>query len=217
MDIKIHINPSLQHQVQHGQQFRSGFERLGFKSVVTSDRCAEADVHVISGNWYAKKIWRNHPRVIYLDRCYYLGNPEHVSLGWMTSNGGRKFRKGSGRKLPKCAKTKTGYQTIFLADYDGPQAPKKTDYLGHIDSIRYHPVRMKAREPLKDVLDRNDQAVGYMSTALVTAGLMGLKVTALDKRNIMAREDWLEILPYADWHLDEIGSGDAIDHLLKDL
>jgi len=58
-------------------------------------------------------------------------------------------------------------------------------------------------------------AIGYQTSALVTAGLEGLKVICKDKRNIMYNQNWLELLPYADWHYSEMDA--AIDHLMQDI
>lgn len=98
---------------------------------------------------------------------------------------------------------------MFLADYDGPQAYEA-------DEIRFHPARGKSADSLEAAFERNDIAIGYQTTALVTAALAGLHPVCLDKRNIMARDDWLEVLPYADWHLDEIENGDVWEFVKYD-
>jgi len=205
MDIAIHINTSLSHQREHGELLEQGFKRHGLTVNVTADILAEADIHVVSGPHYAKAQWLNHPKVILLDRCYYRGDPEHVSLGWMKSDGSRDFHVGCGRKPPpvKDRTDKTG--TIFLADYSGP--------LGQADTVRLHPARERPADGLREALRKHGIAIGYKTTALVTAALEGLEVICKDKSNIMAEDNWLELLPYADWHYSEIASGEAWEHL----
>jgi len=207
VDAAIHINTALTHQVEHGEWFRSGFKRHAITATVTSDRTMQADVHVISGNWYALRQWIGHPRVIALDRDHYRGNPDNVSLGWLRPDGGREFRIGAGRPAPVPLPRKIQTASIFLADYNGP-----IDY--DADELRLHPSTAgPPQRPLLDALKPYGVAIGYRTTALVTAALAGLRVICRDKRGMMARPDWLEVLPYADWHKSEISSGDAWEHL----
>lgn len=205
MHVAIHVNPSLSHQREHGECFYKGFKRHGIKASVTHNRNAEADIHVISGPHYAKQTWLDHPRVILLDRCFYKGDPEHVSLGWMKSDGTRTYAAGIGRESLRREDRGAREGTIFLADYNGP--------LEQADTIRLHPARENNTESLHDALCRHATAIGYLTTALVTAGLLGLEVICRDERSIMAQPNWLELLPYADWHLKEIASGEAWEHL----
>lgn len=80
-----------------------------------------------------------------------------------------------------------------------------------------HPAEVRPAESLGEALARHDVAIGYRTTALVTAALMGLRIDCRDPENIMARPDWLELLPWADWHYTEIESGEAWEHLLSSL
>ena len=123
----------------------------------------------------------------------------------MQPDGSREFAVGAGRQPPVC-KDRTGKRSsIFLADYDGP--------VDAADEIRLHPARERAADGLLDALRRHGLAIGYQTTALVTAALEGLEIECRDNRNIMARPNWLELLPYADWHYTEIENGDAWEHL----
>jgi len=128
-----------------------------------------------------------------------------VSLGWMRTDGSRDFRLGTGREPPRIEAGPPGRGTIFLCDYDGP--------IEQADTVRLHPARHRSKEPLPDALRRHARAVGYQTSALVQAGLMGLEVVCKDPRNIMAQPNWLDLLPYADWHYSEIQSGEAIAHV----
>ena len=207
MDIKIHINPAQPHQKQHGSWFKSGFRKHGLNATITADPLQEAEIHVVSGPWYAKEQWKGHPRVLLLDRCYYRGDPGHVSLGWMNADGGRDFKIGKGRIAPIPKENAGNGTSIFLADYNGP--------IEKADEIRLHPAQKewKKRDSLEYVLSRHSKAIGYQTTALVTAGLMGLEIICKDERNIMFQPNWLELLPYADWHHSEIENGEAWEHL----
>lgn len=205
MDVAFHANPALDHQRQHAEWFRRGLGKCGHRLRVTADRDAEADIHIVSGPWYAKSRWIGHPRVVLIDRCYYRGDPQHVSVGWMNAAGGRDFTAGEGRPGPVPAPAKVGTRSIFLADYEGPVEPA--------DTVRLHPARERPGEPLEAALSRHDVAIGYDTTALVTAALMGLRTVCRSETNIMARPDWLELLPWADWHGSEIASGACWDHL----
>ena len=129
-----------------------------------------------------------------------------VSLGWLRNDGGRTFTIGSGRESPKIGTRESETGTIFLGDYLGPIEPATC--------VRRHPAQQPNAEPLREQLRRFRTAIGYQTTALVTAALCGLEVICKDQRNIMAESNWLDLLPYADWHWTEIESGEALEHLL---
>lgn len=162
-------------------------------------------MHVVLGPHYAKNAWLGHERVILLDRAYYRGDPEHVSLGWMRADGGRHFRVGAGREAPAIEPRPTEGGTIFLADFGGP--------IEAADTVRRHPAEEAPTESLRDALRRHRKAVGYRTTALVAAALAGLEIVCKDAANILWEPNWLELLPYADWHWSEIESGAVWDHL----
>lgn len=171
-----------------------------------------ADVHIVSGPHFAKNNFLNHPRTILLDRAYYheektglWKSMDWVSLGWMRPDGGRNFNVGCGREPPKVEGRPDRGGSIFLADYGGP--------IERADEVRRHPEDQKSSEGLRCALRRHRVAIGYQTTALVAAGLCGLEVVCKDRRNIMAEPNWLDLLPYADWHWSEIESGEAWEHL----
>ena len=210
MDIAIHICPTLTHQGEHGQWFLEGFKHLGIKARVTHNPEENADIHIVSGPHFAKRFWLNHPRTILLDRAYWheektglWKSMDWVSLGWLRKDGGRRFTSGNGRRPPRINLPPDTGGTIFLADFNGP--------LERADTIRLHPANEKPNEGLAEVLRKHRIAIGYTTSALVAAGLEGLEVVCKDKRNIMSEPNWLELLPYADWHYSEIQSGEAWD------
>ena len=215
MHVTFRVNLAQPHQCEQAEWFQAGFERLGINLEVTPSRNAPGDVHIVSGPHYAKDAWLGHPRTILLDRAYYheeksgqWASMDFVSLGWLRSDGGRTFKVGQGRPAPTIAERPTG-GTLFLADYLGP--------IEDADTVRLHPSQQPSGETLQSVLRRHSHAIGYQTTALVAAALEGLEITCKDKRNIMSEPNWLELLPYADWHFTEIQSGEAIAHLWSSL
>jgi hypothetical protein len=215
MVVAVHVNPAQPHQVEHGQWLKRGIERHGLKVEVTASPTMPADVHVVSGPHYAKNSWLHHHRTVLLDCAYYHEGRSHwhstdwVSLGWMRSDGGRRFRVGEGRPVPVIEDRPIEGGTIFLADYGGPIEPA--------DTVRRHPADEAPREPLRTALRKHRRAVGYQTSALVAAALAGLEIVCKDARNIMFARNWLELLPYADWHWTEIESGDAWEHLRREI
>jgi len=158
--------------------------------------------------------WLGHPRTILLDRAYYheektgrWASMDWVSLGWMRADGGRRFHAGSGRPPPAIEDRPLQGGTIFLADYGGPVEPA--------DTVRRHPADQRPTEDLHTALRRHRTAIGYRTTALVAAALAGLEIICKDPRNIVAEPNWLDLLPYADWHWTEIESGSAWEHLMQ--
>lgn len=201
--VLVHINGSLSHQVQHGKLLLSAFKKHGYRADVVNTPEGEADIHVVSGPHFAKNRWLNHGRTILLDRCYYRGDPDYVSLGWLTEDGDRTFKAGSGRNPPEIKDRPLQGGTIFLADYGGPVERATT--------VRAHPAIEAPTESLIDALLRHRTAVGYRTTALVTAAIEGLEIICKHPGHILNQPNWLELLPYADWGLHEFD--DAIEHL----
>jgi len=207
----FHANFTQPHQLEHAQWFKTGLEKHGINLRVTPDINQEADIHIVSGPHYALDKWKDHPNVILIDRAlYHQDKPEKwhsmdwVSVGWI-KNGRKVFRIGAGRKAPEPKNGCAGRGSIFLADYDGP--------VEQADTIRLHPAREVNDEPLLNALHRHAHAIGYSTTALITAGLEGLKITCKSKESIMFQSNWLELLPYADWHYSEIESGELWQQL----
>lgn len=223
----IHYNDRLAHQVDHATAFLAGFARHGIRAQATCDIYAEADIHVVSGVHYALPYWqvRHDARVVLLDRAYW-GDPECVSLGWLLPDGGRHYAAGmpsdrwldSGQTLAPL-RPATG-RRIFLADYGAERHhhPALMDR-EQITCFRAHPSTERAARDLAAVLADYDVAYGFKTSALVTAGLHGLNIVALDPRAIAARwcvshrERWCYDLAYANWSLAEIASGAAWEHL----
>lgn len=213
MDITIHVNPAQPHQLEHAEWFKKGLKRHGIMLRITPDIKQDSDYHIVSGNHYAKDYWIGHPRTIWLDKRLYrdgekpagMKSDSFVSLGWLRPDGGRKFKLGENRKSPTIKERQSNHGTIFLADYCGP--------VEKADTVRLHPAQQNNDEPLIAALHRHRTAIGYQTTALITAALEGLNTVCKDQRSIMADPYWHQLLPYADWHYSEIESGEAWEHL----
>ncbi len=217
MKIVFHCNPVQKHQKEHALWLREGFKHHGLNLIITQDIQHPADIHIVSGPHYCKKQWQGHPRVILLDRAYYRDGPKpdgmvsmpYVSLGWMNEDSNRNFDIGCGRESPTIKDRPDKGGTIFLADFGGP--------IERADTVRRHPAEERYTEDLISVLRRHRLAIGYKTTALVTAALEGLEVIAKDPGHILNRSNWREQLAYADWHYTEIKSGEAWQHLIRRL
>lgn len=216
MHIVLHISPTLVHQHEHSEWFTEGLKRHGLNLDITTDPHKEGDVHIVSGPHYAKRYWLDHPKTLLIDRAYHPNkqiksgqwvSEDYVSVGWMNKDGGRDFRKTESRGSYSIQHQAGDKGTIFLKDYGGPEAMA--------DTVRLHPAEKQYPESLEDALKRHKTAIGFRTTALVKAGLMGLDIVCLDKQNIMAQPDWLELLPSADWHYSEIQSGEAWEFLCQ--
>lgn len=200
MDIKIHTNFSIPWQVEYSKAFFAGVPG----SEITNDPHAIADIHIVLGPHFSP--WRTDNTIL-VDRCYYKGDPEHVSISWL-KDGHKVFYKGKGRTPPKIKEKKISTnKTIFLADYQGK--------IEAADTIRYHPSERKSKLNLKEDLLLHDIAVGYETSALVEAALLGLKVISKYSYHILNAQNWVELLPYADWSIHEIYSGEAWQHLIR--
>jgi hypothetical protein len=225
----IHYNPKLQHQVDHAQ----AFQRCGFEASSTPE--CEADVHVISGNWFAYNRWKHHPRTLMIDRAYW-GDPEYVSIGWLQPDGSRKFACGDKpRHSPQMMPWKSReVSCIVLADYDQDISEIATQASSRFASvqIRRHPSEGVAHQgKLTDWLKLRDVCIFSSGTAGFEAVRLGVPSICLDPRNPIApvcanamdaelyrgdRNTWLHELSYKQWSLAEIASGEAWEHL-KDI
>ncbi len=219
----IHINPTQKHQREHGEWFAAGFKRLGIKYKVSPVIHEEADFHIISGPHYAYQFWKGRNNVLMIDRAYchpeksgQWASMDYISLGWLNPDGSRTFYPGEGRTLPELPQS-TGTKTIFLADYGGPTEPA--------DIVRLHPdqinnagrfsYQINAGPTLEADLMQCRKAIGYRTSALITAARMGLEIVCRDSTHILARDNWRKLLPYTDWRYNEIQSGDAWSHICR--
>jgi hypothetical protein len=240
MLVIVHVNPKQPHQVRQALEFASGLDRHGINRIVTPQVDLAGDVHVCLGPNYALQAWQNHPRTILLDRCFYGGENTHVTLGWTRPGGGRRFPAGDDRRWRASGQQlaplrRTSGSAIFLDDYGGDSHRASAvirelrahhhvvGYRGHPRQELWHtsPVdRWDAPHDLEAALAAHDTAAGYLTSALVVAGLRGLHLIAMHPGSIAARwraddrQRWAHAVAWANWAETEIGTGDAIAWLM---
>ena len=224
-----HINPSLPHQVEHGQALYYGLKRHGIDLDVTEDIYKAGDIHIVSGPWYALDVWKGKPNVLWLDRCFYGDSHDFVSIGWLKPDGSRDFRncdKPAKGELPELKPVKKRRRcAVVFGDYGRDPHPELKLARQKFDSVWYRPhPQDKGPHPcfplrgcLEDVWSIADVAVGHSSTVLIDAEINGLHVISTDPRHVVNhytdREDWLRELSWKQWSLAEISNGAFWEHL----
>lgn len=233
MVVLMHYNSRLAHQVRHAEAFKAaGVE-------VTPSPEGEADIHIVSGPYFALPRWREHPNVILLDRAFY-GDPEYISLGWLNPDGSRQFALGDAARFkPELRPWKTWNfgecRALVLPDYEQDSAELEAICENRFDhvTVRRHPAEkgLKSGEQpevsLASQLADHDVAIGHSSTALFEAVVAGLPTICLDPKNVVAevaqtdpeklllrpdRQAWLHRVSWMQWNHDEFG--EALEHLL---
>ena len=230
VSVVAHINPTLAHQVEHGQALTYGFKQHGIDLYVTEDIHRKGDIHIVSGPWYALPAWQGKPNVLWLDRCFYGDSHDFVSLGWLRPDGSRNFcndEKTVGKgELPELKPMKRRRKcAVVFGDYGLDPRGMLADARRKYDSVWYRPHPQDTRPapcfPLRGSLDDvwtvADVAIGHSSTVLVEAQIEGLFVESTDKRHVVHclddRESWLKRLSWAQWSLDELVNGEFWEHL----
>lgn len=227
VDIAIHTNIGLRHQVEWAESLKAGFARHGLTAEITPCREREADLHVVQGPWFAFTQWERHPRVLFLDRCFYGDTNYYASIGKLLPDGTRDFNNENSpgdRWRGSLGEWKTGTQNaLVLADYNRPPVAVHGPF--RAARIRRHPAQEKASQSLADALEWADIAAGETSTALIDAVLAGVPIVCSDK-HIAApvagtfeapfrgdRTQWAHDLAYCQWNHDEIKQGEAWGHI----
>jgi len=226
----IHFNPNLQHQVDHA----IAFEACGFLAKTMVDFCA--DVHVVSGPYYALNRWKDHPRVLMIDRAWW-GDPACVSIGWLQPDGSRKFATGQvPRRIPGMLPWKTREcSVIVLADYGQNISDIRFRASQRFTTVktRLHPSDNPRKwvTTLEADLMLSDVAIGHSGTAIFEAVRLGVPAICTDPANECApvcanainddlyrgsRAAWLHDMSYKQFSLAEIADGTAW-RLLKDI
>jgi len=222
----IHYNPRLPHQVDHAQAWlASGF-------AATPKPTGEADVHIVSGPWFAYDTWKGHSRTLMIDRAWWGDSDGYVSIGWLNPDGSRRFAKGTApRPKPEHeAWREREWSCLILADYDQDvtdiafQASKRFGFI----EIRKHPANVPNSIPLASAIRLRDVIICSSGTAGFQAIIQGKPVICLDPQSELMpvcsgsitdelcrgdREAWLHDMSYKQWSLDEIASGEAWEHL----
>jgi len=218
VSVAIHANPQLAHQIEFAEYFQSGFIAHDTDATITSDPQLAADVHVVIGPHYALKQRAPGDRTVYVDRCFWGHHREFVTIGWLRPDGSRHVlgNMDDSRPKPDLAPMKTGDNAIYLCDYG--VAPEANLVKRRNAEVRLHPADTNTKEPLDAALDRNDIAIGGMSSALVTAVISGLNSICVDPRSVCFkiedREQWLNDISWMNWSGSEIKTGEALEYLL---
>ncbi len=237
----IHVNRARIHQKAAAKVLQAGFEWAGVYVEITDVRqpVYRADINIVMGPHYAL---RDHlanreklDRVLMLDRCYW-GNPQTtVSLHWLDQAGCKQWPDDApgDRSKPNLQPWRESEKRALCIEDYGKTIPAAAiqPFFNQVE-VRQHPAgRDKQRvEPLGTVLERNDVAVGYSSTALVEAAITGLPVICFADPGTSPvsqiasttpaevirpdREQWLNNLSYCNWTYEEISSGAAAEYLL---
>lgn len=228
----IHYNPNLSHQVDHAQAFLN----CGFAA--TPKPTGDADIHVISGPWFAYHQWKHHDRVLMIDRAWW-NDPDCVSIGWLQSDGSRRFAQGSApRPVPEMREWKQPsprfgeLKCLVLADYGqnfadiAMQAAQRYNTV----TIRQHPADRKSLIDLHDDIAWHDVVIGNKGSAVFDAIALGVPTIChidnecapvcthtLDAPLFRGdRSQWLHEMSYKQFSLAEIADGTAWQ-LLKDV
>lgn len=224
----IHYNPNLPHQVDHAQAWLSS----GFAA--TPKPTGEAEVHVVSGPWFAESQWRGHPRVLKIDRAYW-GDPEYVSIGWLQPDGTRKFAHGSApRPKPEYEAWRTReWSCLVLAGYDQDVtdiAYEASKRFGFVE-VRKHPANEPNCVDLASAIRLRDVIICSDGTSGFEAIMQGKPTICLDPKSELMpvctdsidgelyrgdRNEWLHEMSYKQFSLAEIADGTAWE-LLRNL
>ena len=233
----FHCHPRSPNQIEIAEAFKA----CGFN--VASAINESADVHVISGPNYAYEAYVGKPNVLMVDRAWWGDGDEDkkVSIGWLQSNGTRKYAKGDApRPKPELEPWKTREDScLVLPDHstNGRMGDRSIEYVRAeaaarfgTASVRLHPGTDRSKRlSLRDHVSLYDVVVGWRGTAVFDAIIMGVPVIC-HPCNVCApvavtdmtaplfrgdRTQWLHDISYAQFSLAEIASGEAWD-LLKD-
>ena len=231
--VTIHTNLKADHQVEYANYLNTGFRKLGWQSEITGAKTSDAGLRVVQGPNYAFKENVGKPTIL-LDRCYWGDPRAFVTLAQLDGAGNKIYIDGAEhdrrkrKEVTRLDDWKTREQfAIVLNDYD---IRVDTSLLGDrwALEIREHPFRKPGQCKLNEALARNDVAIGFSSSAMVSAICRGLPAVCFDKTSpIMPvsslnvdkltrppREQWQANLSYMNWAAEEIASGVALDYLL---
>lgn len=225
----IHYNPALPHQVDHAKAFQA----CGFDITPCPD--GDADIHVISGPWFAYRKWLGHPRVLMIDRAWW-DDPNSVSIGWLQPDGTRKFAKGDApRRHPVMRPWKTREDScLLMADYGQDVSDIELEAVSRFTTVqvRRHPAESSPHQVgLSAALGLRDVAIGHSGTGVFEAIRLGVPTICTDPNNECMpvcvpsvqdelyrgdRNMWMHEMAYKQFTLEEIADGTAWS-LLKDV
>jgi hypothetical protein len=231
--VLMHYNAKLPHQVRHAEAFKAaGVE-------ITPSPQGEADVHIVSGPYYALPHWKGHKNLIMIDRAFY-GDPEYIQMFWLNPDGSKTHATGTEPRFkpllhPWKKWTPGECRALVVPDYQQDSADLEAICLDRFDhvTVRRHPAEsgLKSGEQpevsLASQLADHHVCIGHSSTALFEAIVAGLPVICTDPLNVVAevsqtntegllrrpdRADWLHRVSWMQWNHDEFGR--AVELLL---
>lgn len=225
-----HYNTTLGNQRLYAQHIAKGLSRLDIKHEITSDPDLQGDIHICIGPHYAFSQCLGK-RTIYIDRCLWGDDLEYVTIGWLNDDGGMVYPTGCDdlRQKPDLFGWRDSTdRAIFLLDYPMRDFDIIKSEFSDV-GVRYHPAIKPNQISLDHHLSMYDVAIGWRTSALVTAAVNGMPVISFDSRSpvypiagrdIMdirkpCRKQWLNNLSYAQWSGKEIASGEALEYVLK--
>lgn len=230
MDVAIHFEPGIAWQAKRVGDFSEGLKSLGIDHVITSSRERVADVAILFGTTFWRKIEDDKPWML-VDRAS-VGDPYYVQLVW---NGhGRRgdhmvppwADEGRWEDLERELWPLTlGYSDVVLCGQTEPYSPhwdRMEDWYATVKEathFRPHPQGNNPTElPVKkDWIDAKFHVLN--SSVGVEAVIRGRPVEIHDE-GCMAfgsedRETWAHWLAWTQWRWDEIreGIGHLFDHV----
>lgn len=223
--ILFHYNTGLAHQCEHARAFIKGCREV----IVTDLPTGEADIHIISGPHFAYEQWKDHPRVLMIDRAWW-DDPNSVSIGWLQPDGSRKFASGLHQRphpVPEPWKVRE-CSCLVMADYG--QNVSEVEHLAKMRftsvKTRLHPADSTERHvtTLQTKLRLHDVAIGHAGTSVFDAVMQGVPTICTDPLNECmpvcapstssvlyrgSRTKWLREMSYKQFTLAEIKDGTA--------
>jgi len=226
VSVVMHYNPGLPHQVRHAE----AFEAAGVKATPSPD--GEADVHIVSGPYFALPKWNGHSNLIMIDRAFY-GDPEYIQMFWLSPDGSKAHATGTEPRpkpeLQPWKKWNVGEcRALVLPDFRQDVTDLVAQIKDRFDSVtvRRHPAEsgLKSGEQpevsLASQLAEHQVCIGHSSTALFEAIIAGLPVVCTDTKNVVSevsqtdveglllrpdRATWLHRVSWMQWNHEEFG------------
>lgn len=211
VEVTIHTNPAMDHQIRWARLLREGFEVHGHDAQIRMSREGGGGVHVVIGPNYALEQWAEADDVLFVDRCFFGDPQEQVTIGWLRPDGTRDFMNED--SMPdrwrmhgvamKPWQSNPGGHSLVLADRTSDWTPYRDIIESRLEQdfdvmLRVHPTQrapedLRHLELIGDYLaidgthDESfigaDHFIAFATSTAVTAIMGGLPGFTLDKRN----------------------------------
>lgn len=227
--VAIHYEPAVEWQAQRVQDFSEGLKALGIHHTVTSSRERTADVAILFGTTFWRRVEDEQPWLL-VDRAS-IGDPEYVSLVW----------NGHGRRGDHCvpesvdearwnalevdlAPQQVPFRDTVICGQTEPYSPhwRTMDewYSTIVGATHFRPHPAGGNPtilPVKRGWDANFHVLN--SSVAVEAVIRGCPVKVHDEgsmaHGIRDREEWAHWLAWTQWSWNEIREGEPIRHLFE--